>query len=83
MLAPALDETDGKHENLPIPQRPRTWPMLYTSGSTGRRKARRFRTGRIRTVRDTNYIELDPSQVIAQTSNFCFDGATFEIWEPC
>jgi amino acid adenylation domain-containing protein/non-ribosomal peptide synthase protein (TIGR01720 family) len=55
--------------------------VMYTSGSTGRPKGTAIsHRAVIRTVRDTNYITLGPSHTIAQTSNFCFDAATFEVW---
>ena len=55
--------------------------VMYTSGSTGRPKGTAIpHRAVVRTVRDTNYIKLGPSDVIAQISNFCFDASTFEVW---
>jgi amino acid adenylation domain-containing protein len=55
--------------------------LMYTSGSTGKPKGviipHRGITG---LVRNTNYIDLTPSDRIAQASNVSFDAATFEIW---
>ncbi len=34
----------------------------------------------VRLIRDTNYIQLNPMDGIAQASNISFDAATFEIW---
>src|SRR5262249_31742379 len=77
-----FDAADGEHENLPNRTTAENLAyVMYTSGSTGQPKGAAI-THRavIRTVRDTNYLEFGPIQVIAQTSNFCFDAATFENW---
>lgn len=55
--------------------------ILYTSGSTGKPKGVMIeQKGIIRLVKFTNYIKFTPSDRVAQTSNFLFDAATFEIW---
>jgi amino acid adenylation domain-containing protein len=55
--------------------------VLYTSGSTGKPKGVAIPHRAVnRLVLNTNYIVLDASAVVAQTSNCCFDAATFEIW---
>jgi len=75
---PTQDETDNPPswttaENLAY--------VMYTSGSTGRPKGAAIsHRAVIRTVRNTNYITLGPSDAIAQISNFSFDAVTFEIW---
>ncbi len=55
--------------------------VIYTSGSTGRPKGVAV-THRavVRLVRDTDYVQLTPSDRVAQASNASFDAATFEIW---
>ncbi len=55
--------------------------VIYTSGSTGRPKGVAIPQRAIaRLVFNTNYIDLKPSDRIAQASNASFDAATFEIW---
>lgn len=55
--------------------------IMYTSGSTGNPKGIEIEQGGIlRLVKSSNYIEINSSDCIAQTSSFLFDAATFEIW---
>ena len=55
--------------------------VIYTSGSTGKPKGVAVPHRAIaRLVFNTNYIQLDSSDRIAQASNSSFDAATFEIW---
>ncbi|MCP5153996.1 MAG: amino acid adenylation domain-containing protein [Ectothiorhodospiraceae bacterium] len=55
--------------------------VVYTSGSTGRPKGVAVpHRGVVRLVRDTDYVSLDPDDVVVQLSNASFDAATFEIW---
>ena len=55
--------------------------VIYTSGSTGQPKGVAIPHRAVnRLVLRTNYIALEGSDVVAQTSNCCFDAATFEIW---
>ena len=54
---------------------------IYTSGSTGKPKAVVVPHRAVnRLVKDANYIQLEPSDRVAQASNVSFDAATFEIW---
>lgn len=55
--------------------------IMYTSGSTGNPKGICIpHQGIVRLVTNTNYVDFKPTHVVAQTSNACFDAATFEIW---
>ncbi|GAB1510049.1 non-ribosomal peptide synthase/polyketide synthase [Actinophytocola sp. KF-1] len=55
--------------------------VMYTSGSTGRPKGVLV-THRavVRLVCSTDYVDLRPSDVVAQSASISFDAATFEIW---
>ena len=55
--------------------------VIYTSGSTGKPKGVAVPHKAVnRLVFNTNYIQLDSSDKVAQASNTSFDAATFEIW---
>jgi non-ribosomal peptide synthetase component F len=55
--------------------------IFYTSGSTGTPKGIPVPHYAInRLVRNTNYIDFQPSDRIAQAANISFDGSTLEIW---
>jgi amino acid adenylation domain-containing protein len=55
--------------------------VIYTSGSTGQPKAAAVsHCSMIRLLRETNFIQFQGDEVVAQTVNMSFDPATFEIW---
>ena len=55
--------------------------VIYTSGSTGKPKGVSVPHRAVsRLVLNTNYIDLKPSDKVAQVSNASFDAFTFEIW---
>jgi len=55
--------------------------VIYTSGSTGRPKGVSVpHRAVVRLVVETNFVQLNPADRVAQASNASFDAATFEIW---
>ncbi|MDH3283890.1 MAG: amino acid adenylation domain-containing protein [Acidobacteriota bacterium] len=55
--------------------------VIFTSGSTGEPKGVAVpHRAIVRLVVETDYVEIDETDVIAQASNASFDAATFEIW---
>jgi amino acid adenylation domain-containing protein len=55
--------------------------VMYTSGSTGIPKGITVpHRAIVRLVRNTNYVDLTPADVVAQVSNASFDAITFELW---
>ena len=72
-----------RHDLPPIARGDSRAYIIYTSGSTGQPKgAEVLHRGIGRLVINTNYIELNSSDRVAQLSNTSFDAATFEIWGP-
>ena len=68
-----LTDSDSSSEHLAY--------VIYTSGSTGQPKGVAVLHSAVHNlVRDTNYITLYESDVVAQVSNSSFDAATFEVW---
>lgn len=55
--------------------------LMYTSGTTGEPKGTLIRQRSIiRVVRDTNYLDIWPEDVLLQLSSYCFDGSVFDIY---
>jgi amino acid adenylation domain-containing protein len=69
-------------ENLPNPAKPESLAyVMYTSGSTGKPKGVAVPHRAVnRLVFNTNYIQLDATDRLAQVSNVSFDAATLEVW---
>ena len=55
--------------------------VIYTSGSTGQPKGVMVPHRAItRLVVNTDYVRLDPTDVVAQAASPAFDATTFEVW---
>jgi amino acid adenylation domain-containing protein len=55
--------------------------VIYTSGSTGAPKGVMVPHRAVnRLVCDTNYVQIEPGDRVAQVANLAFDAATFEVW---
>ncbi|MBA6304371.1 non-ribosomal peptide synthase/polyketide synthase [Colwellia sp. MB02u-14] len=55
--------------------------ITYTSGTTGQPKGVMVpQKGVLRLVLNTNYVNLQPQDNLAQLSNTAFDAVTFELW---
>ena len=82
-----LDSNEGlfeseSDENLPnLNQSDDLAYVMYTSGSTGQPKGVGVSHRAInRLVRNTNYVQFENTDRVAQASNVSFDAATWEIW---
>ena len=54
---------------------------MYTSGSTGRPKGTSIeQRSVVRLVKNSDYIELGPEEVMLQFSPISFDASTLELW---
>ena len=75
---------DSGISNLPLKNGPADLAyLMFTSGSTGNAKGVEVpHRGIVRLVRNTNYAQLDDSQVYLLASSLSFDASTFEIWAP-
>ena len=70
----------SKGPNVPVSMKNLAY-VMYTSGSTGTPKGVCVEHQAVhRLVRDANYIQITPEDVIAHVSNVSFDAATFELW---
>jgi amino acid adenylation domain-containing protein len=55
--------------------------VIYTSGSTGTPKGVTIPHRAVnRLVCETNYVQIQPNDRVAQVANLAFDAATFEVW---
>lgn len=65
----------------PLPTAEHPAYVSYTSGSMGRPKGVLVpHRGVVRLVKNTNYIDLKPDDVLLHLSPLAFDASTFEIW---
>ncbi|MBW4515817.1 MAG: amino acid adenylation domain-containing protein [Timaviella obliquedivisa GSE-PSE-MK23-08B] len=69
-------------ENLPPACTPEQLAyIMYTSGSTGTPKGVMVPHRAVtRLVCETNYVQIEPGDRVAQVATLAFDAATFEIW---
>ena len=80
-----LDEETFAEESIENPC-PQSTPndlayVIYTSGSTGTPKGVAVPQKAVnRLVLNTNYLQIQPTDQVAQAANIAFDAATFEIW---
>jgi amino acid adenylation domain-containing protein len=71
--APAADDVPAAAESLAC--------VLYTSGSTGRPKGVAIvHRAIVRVVKDADYLQLGPADVVAQVTTPSFDVSLWEIW---
>jgi len=70
------------NDNLNVEIKPTSLAyVIYTSGSTGKPKGvAAIQQAVIRLVFETNYVQIQSDDCLAQASNISFDAATFEIW---
>ena len=55
--------------------------VMYTSGSTGQPKGVETpQRAVVRLVRNTNYVDIGPTDIVGHVANIAFDAATFEVW---
>jgi tyrocidine synthetase-3 len=55
--------------------------IIYTSGSTGRPRGVMVQHANVsRVVKTTDYIDIEPSDIVLQLSNYAFDGSVFDIF---
>ena len=54
--------------------------IIFTSGSTGTPKGIVIPHNAVNHLVSADYVELGPSNCVAQASNASFDAATFEVW---
>lgn len=77
---PFIIESNKKNMSLNVSSIKRSY-IMYTSGSTGNPKGIEiFHRNVIRLVKQTNYIHINDSDIMAHLSSITFDAATFEIW---
>ncbi|MDD0972508.1 non-ribosomal peptide synthetase [Pseudomonas fontis] len=77
----SLPSVHATQAAVPLPSAEQLAYVMYTSGSTGEPKGVMVEQSAIlRLVRDTNYVQIQPGDVLAQLASLSFDAATFELW---
>jgi amino acid adenylation domain-containing protein len=78
-----LDDDESGDGEVPPPvlDPPGLAYIMYTSGSTGVPKGVEVtHSGIVRLVKDVDYIQLDPREVLLHAAPPTFDASTFEVW---
>lgn len=79
LISDSIKEDDNNLNNINTSNDPAY--IIYTSGSTGKPKGVIIQHYSVtRMIKNTNYIDISPSDVLLQQSNYCFDLSVWEIF---